>query len=150
MSGTFTKILFHVVFSTKDRRPQITDELRPRLYQFMCGIIKSEKGLCYEIGGMPDHVHMLIRWRPDESLSSLIRNVKSRSSGWVHKTYQNSQEFRWQDGYAAFSVSESQMKSVKEYIHRQEEHHKECDFKHELVALLQSHRIEFDEIYLWK
>lgn len=150
MSGTYTKILLHAVFSTKDRRPQITDRIRPRLYQFICGIIKSEKGLCYEIGGKQDHVHMLVRWRPDKSFSSLMRNVKSRSSAWVHQTFPDSRDFRWQDGYAAFSVSESQMKSLKKYIRQQEEHHKERDFKHELVALLKRHRIEFDEEYLWK
>lgn len=105
MPGTYSQLLMHIVFSTKHRERWIAGEVAERLYPYMGGIIRSEKGSLLEIGGVADHVHLLIRWRPDESVSSLMRIVKSRSSLWIHQTFAALTPFAWQEGYSAFSVS---------------------------------------------
>ena len=105
MPGTYSKLLYHIVFSTKGRARLITPDIMPRLHEYLGGIVRSEMGVAYAIGGIGDHVHMLIRWRTDDALSNLMRDLKCNSSRWVHETFQNSQSFAWQEGYAAFSVS---------------------------------------------
>ena len=149
MSGTYTQILFHIVFSTKHRRALITPEIQPRLYAYIGGIVRAEKGTLYAVGGMPDHVHMLLRWRTDAALADLMRTVKSRSSMWVQRTFPESVPFAWQEGYAAFSVSKSVESDVKDYIEHQAERHGKHDFKDELLALLNAHGVEFDEGYVF-
>lgn len=86
MAQTYSNILFHIVFSTKNRRPMITADLQPRLYDYIGGIVRGDNGMLHEIGGTEDHVHLLVRWRTDESVATLLRNVKSHSSGRIHKT----------------------------------------------------------------
>ena len=85
MAGTFTNLNFHIIFSDKERSHLIIPEIQPRLYDYMGGIIKGERGVLDKIGGTADHIHILLRWRPDESLSKLLQILKSRSSGWVHQ-----------------------------------------------------------------
>ncbi len=145
MPGTYSQIILHVVFSTKQRRPCITPDIRARLYEYVGGIIRAEKGTLYGIGGMPDHLHILLRWRTDDAISDLMRTVKARSSRWVHETFPNSGAFAWQEGYAVFSVSKSAEAKVKAYIENQAEHHRKRDFAEELLALLHAHGIEYDE-----
>jgi len=112
-------------------------------------IVRAEKGVLYDIGGVEDHVHMYLRWRPDGSISDLMRTVKARSSKWVHDTYPNLAVFAWQEGYSVFSVSKSQEEAVKKYIAGQAEHHKKEDFTSELLRILRAHGIEFDEKYVF-
>lgn len=100
------------------------------------------------MGGVEDHVHILVRGRTDATIADLMRNVKSRSSGWIHDTFAQLKGFAWQEGYAAFSVSASQKRRVMNYIESQEEHHKARSFRDELVAFLQRHQVKFDEQYL--
>jgi REP element-mobilizing transposase RayT len=149
MPGTYSQILLHVVYSTKLREPWITPDLAERLYPYIGGIIRAERGVLYDIGGVADHVHLCLRWRPDESISNLMRTVKARSSGWVHDTFPTLNTFAWQEGYSVFSVSKSQEPAVKKYIAGQAEHHKREDFKTELLRLLRAHEIEFDERYVF-
>jgi putative transposase len=149
MPGTYSQILLHIVFSTKHREPWITPALAERLYPYMGGIIRAEKGLLYHIGGVEDHVHLYLRWRPDETVSNLMRTTKARSSKWVHDTFPTLGSFAWQEGYSAFSVSKSQEEAVKKYIAGQAEHHKKENFKPELLRLLQAHTVEFDERYVF-
>jgi putative transposase len=149
MPGTFHQILLHIVFSTKGRHPWITPEVAERLYPYIGGIIRSEKGVLYEIGGMPDHLHLYLRWRPDATISDLMREVKARSSLWVHQMFPALAGFAWQEGYAPFSVSKSQESVVRRYIARQAEHHQKEDFKSEYLRLLRAHGIEFDERYVF-
>ena len=150
MAQTFSQILLHIVFSTKERHPFITPHIRPRLYDYIGGIIRQQRGVLYAIGGMPDHVHLLIRWRPDESVSDLMRRVKGASSHWIHETYPELAAFAWQAGYAAFSVSKSSENAVKAYIANQEEHHRSRSFKEELLALLLTHGVEFEERWVFE
>jgi REP element-mobilizing transposase RayT len=149
MPGAYSQILLHIVFSTKRREPWITSELAGRLYPYMGGIVRAEKGVPYDIGGVEDHVHIYLCWRPDESVSDLMRTVKARSSLWVHQTFPNLGAFAWQEGYSVFSVSKSQEVTVKKYIAAQAEHHKREDFKSELLRLLRAHGVDFDERYVF-
>ena len=108
MPGTYSQLLLHVVTSTKGRMPWIGAEVAERLYPYIGGIVRAEKGVVYGIGGVEDHVHLYFRWRQDGSVSDLMRTVKSRSSKWVHDTYPKLTAFGWQEGYSVFSVSKSQ------------------------------------------
>lgn len=149
MSGTYSQVLLHVVFSTKHREPWLTPDVLPRVHEFIGGIVRSERGTALAIGGVADHVHLYLRWRTDDSIANLMRNVKARSSAWIHATFPALKAFAWQEGYAVFSVSRSQEDKVKDYIARQEEHHRTEPFKTELLTLLRKHGIEFDERYVF-
>ncbi len=149
MPGTYSQVLLHVVFSTKRRAASIKAGIQSRLYDYIGGIVRAQRGTLYAIGGMPDHVHLLLRWRTDATIADLMRTVKARSSLWMHKTFADSAGFAWQNGYAAFSVSKSAEPDVKRYIENQIDHHQERDFQAELLALLRAHGIEFDERYLF-
>jgi len=149
MPGTYSQILLHVVYSTKHRKAWITRDIAERLYPYIGGIVRTEKGVLYDIGGIEDHVHMYLRWRPDASISDLMRVVKANSSKWVHETFPALGDFAWQEGYSVFSVSKSREQAVKDYIAGQVEHHKKEDFKGELLRLLRAHEIEFDERYVF-
>jgi REP-associated tyrosine transposase len=148
MADTFTKLLFHIVFSTKRRQPFISDTLRKELYPYMEGILRRREGVLLNIGGTADHVHLLLRLKPDMSVSKIVQAIKAISSKWVHERPDLPQEFAWQSGYGAFSVSESQARTVWRYIEHQEEHHRKVSFEDELRGLLEKHGIEFDPAYL--
>jgi putative transposase len=150
MPGTYSQLLLHIVFSTKGRTPWIAPDVAERLYPFIGGIVRAERGVLYAIGGVEDHVHLYIRWRPDGAVSDLMRTVKSRSSKWVHETYPTLAAFSWQEGYSAFSVSKSQEVAVKAYIAKQAEHHRQEDFKSEHLRLLRAHGVAFDERYVFE
>lgn len=149
MPGTYSQLLLHAVTSTKGRSPWIGVDVAERLHPYMGGIVRAERGVVYGIGGVEDHVHLYFRWRPDGSVSDLMRTVKSRSSKWVHDTYPMLAGFGWQEGYSVFSVSKSQEGAVKNYIARQAEHHRQEDFKSELLRLLRAHDVDFDERYVF-
>jgi REP element-mobilizing transposase RayT len=150
MPGTFSQLLLHVVFSTKHRQPLVSSQIAERLYPYIGGIVRAEKGVLYDIGGIEDHVHLYLRWRTDKSISDLLRTLKSQSSKWIHETFPALATFAWQQGYSVFSVSKSQEQAVKNYIARQAEHHKKEDFKSELLRLLRIHDIDFEERYVFE
>lgn len=149
MLGTYSQLLLHIVYSTKARKPWITADVAERLYPYMGGIIRTEKGTLYDIGGVEDHVHLYLKWRPHGSLSDLMRTLKARSSKWVHDTFPALREFAWQEGYSVFSVSKSQEDAVKKYVANQPEHHRKEDTKSELLRMLRLHGVEFDERYVF-
>jgi REP element-mobilizing transposase RayT len=148
MAGTFTNLVYHIVFSTKDRIPLISGELAERLYEYMGGIIRGEGGTLLEIGGMPDHVHLLARFKADASVATMVGRIKSHSTLWVNEQRRIAGRFQWQAGYGAFSVSESRISAVRTYIRNQPEHHAKVSLRDELIALLKKHGIDFDERYL--
>ncbi|MBY0263680.1 MAG: IS200/IS605 family transposase, partial [Phycisphaerales bacterium] len=125
MPGTWSKILLHFVFSTKDRVPELAPEIAERLYPYMGGIIDAHKSQLLCAGGMPDHVHLLVRSSHDRSAADLMRETKASSSKWLRQTFPELRSFAWQDGYGVFSVSESAADSVRTYICHQAEHHRE-------------------------
>ena len=149
MPGTYSQLLLHFVSSTKGRKPWISTAVAERLYPYIGGIVRSEKGVLYEIGGVEDHVHLYLRWRPDGTVSDLMRKVKSGSSRWIHDAFPELVDFAWQEGYSAFSVSKFQEDGLKRYIKGQAEHHKTEDFKSELLRILRAHSVEFDEKYVF-
>lgn len=150
MPGTYSQILLHIVFSTKERRPWITSDLAEKLYPFIGGIVREQKGALLSIGGVEDHVHLYIRWRTDGTIADLMRNIKSRSSAWIHDEFKKLKLFAWQEGYSVFTVSKSREKFVKNYIVQQAKHHQRRTFKAELLQLLRAHEIEFDEKYVFE
>jgi REP element-mobilizing transposase RayT len=150
MAGTYSQMLFHIVFSTKGRSPWIVPEVAERLYGYIGGIVRAEKGVLCDIGGVEDHVHLYLRWRPDGAVSELMRTIKGRSSRWVHETYPALGGFAWQEGYSAFTVSKSQEEAVRKYIAGQVEHHTKEDFRSELLRMLRAHGVEFDERYVFE
>ncbi len=149
MPGTYSQLLLHVVFSTKGRKPWITRDIAERLYPYIGGIVRMEKGMLYDIGGIEDHVHLYLRWRTDGAISDLLRAIKARSSKWIHDTFPELRAFAWQEGYSVFSVSKSQEEAVKKYIAGQAEHHQKEDFRSELLRTLRAHGVTFDEKFLF-
>ena len=149
MGRTFTNLLTHIVFSTKNREPLIVPELKAELYAYLGGLTRELKGKSYSINGTSDHVHVLISLPPVVSISEALRFIKSNSSGWVHNKWPHRSSFGWQLGYGAFSVSKSNVPGVLKYIGNQETHHLKVTFKEEFIDFLVKHEIEYDERYLW-
>ena len=116
MSDSYTNLLYHIVFSTKDRRPLITSDVEPQLYDYIGGIIRGLGGICLELNGTEDHVHLLAKLRPDSALSDVL--IKANATGWMHEVFPELKEFSWQRGYGAFTVSQSNVEQVGEYIRR--------------------------------
>jgi len=149
MAHTYTQLLTHIVFSTKHRYPFINMDLRKRLFPYMGGIIRELGGKPILINGVADHVHILAGLPARSAVSDIARVVKSNSSLWIHEQFSHLSNFGWQTGYAAFSVSRWDTEKIKNYIARQEEHHKTVTFQEEFLNLLEEYGIEYDEKYLW-
>ena len=124
MPQSLASLNFHLVFSTKNRQPLIDPEIQERLYEYIGGILRAEKSVLLAAGGMPDHVHLLVSLSRELSIADTLRLVKANSSKWVHETFPHRQNFGWQAGYGAFSVSFSNLPEVKKYIAGQAEHHR--------------------------
>ncbi|HZE56962.1 MAG TPA: IS200/IS605 family transposase [Chthoniobacterales bacterium] len=148
MSSSYCNLLFHIVFSTKDREPWMIPSIRPRIHEYLGGAIRGEGGIALIVNGTADHVHLLAKLRQDKAISKLIGEVKANSSGWISRTFKEAAEFAWQEGYGAFTVSESQVPKVRRYIERQEERHRSISFLEEFKVILQAHDLPFDERYL--
>ncbi len=149
MAHTYTYLLYHAVFSTKGRIPTIEADIRPDLFAYMGGIVRELSGKAYIINGTTDHVHALMTIPASVSVAEALRIVKANSSGWVHEKWPTRREFAWQTGYGAFTVSQSNSRSVAAYIAGQEAHHRKVTFQEEYLALLKRHEIEYDERYVW-
>lgn len=150
MRQSYVNLLYHIVFSTKDRAPLLTLAHQTRLYEYIGGIVRQQGGITLAINGMADHVHLFAKLRQDKALSDMIRDCKAHSSGWMHKVFPDLQDFTWQNGYGAFTVSASQAGRVKRYVEQQQLKHQRRTFKDEFVMLLRANEIEFDELYLWR
>jgi REP element-mobilizing transposase RayT len=148
MPQSYTNLLYHLVFSTKDRKPLITTEAQPRLYGYMGGIVQRFGGIPLAMGGTDDHVHVLVKLRPDYALSDILRDLKANATGWMHELFPDLSDFYWQRGYGAFTVSHSNVESVQSYIANQLEHHKKISFRDEFIGFLRVNGIEFDERYI--
>jgi len=149
MPKSYTDILYHSVFSTKERRSLIRPEFKDDLFAYMGGIVRELGGKALIINGVDDHVHMLISFPAHPSLRDAMRVIKTNSSRWLHKAYPRHRDFSWQVGYGGFTVSRSAVPKVIRYIERQEEHHKKMDFKTEFIRLLKAHGVAYDERYIW-
>ena len=149
-SMSYISSYFHCVFSTKERRRLIAPALRDRLWPFLGGIARQNQMKAIEIGGVEDHVHILLSLPSTMAISKAVQLIKGGSSKWIHETFPEHRLFAWQEEYGAFSVSVSQLDKTVEYIQGQEAHHRKMTFQEEFLALLKKHRIEYDERYLWK
>lgn len=147
MSHTYTNLLSHVVFSTKDRQPIIDSELKPRLLGYMNGIANENGGKVLSLSAMQDHVHLLWELPPTSSMSDALRVLKTNSSRWVRQTFGRRKPFAWQTGYGAFSVSRSNVSAVAKYVETQEINHRKRTFDEEFRELLVKHGIEYEPKY---
>lgn len=149
MGTTHTNLRFHIVFSTKYRQKKIVPQFREDMFSYIGGIIRDENGSLLEAGGIRDHVHLLFGIPPTIALSDLVGTIKGKSSRWLNKNHVRRSTFRWQEGYGGFSVSHSMVPEVKEYIQKQEQHHRKRTFEEEFLALLGHHDIDYDEAFLF-
>jgi REP element-mobilizing transposase RayT len=150
MSQSLSAVYLHLVFSTKERRPFLRDKtVRDALHAYMGGVSKTLDCPPLIVGGVEDHVHLLCRFARTITQAEWVKELKRISNGWLKEHGRDHADFEWQGGYADFSVSQSNLEQVKQYIASQEEHHRKTTFQDELRTLLRKHETEFDERYVW-
>jgi putative transposase len=149
MSQSLAQNLIHLVYATKNRQPWINENCRKKLFAYQSGIFDQWESPALVIGGVADHVHALFALSKNHALKKIIEEVKKGSSKWMKTVGPQLADFCWQAGYGAFSVSQSNVPAVKHYIETQEEHHRTMTYQDELRALLNKHKMEFDERYVW-
>ena len=147
MSDTYSNLSVHLVFSTKDRMPLLTRDVRDHVFPYIGGIVKRQGGTIIAVGGMPDHIHIVTRLPTNLCAADFVRVVKSNSSKKTNE-HVTGMKFGWQRGYGAFSVSQSALSAVVQYVRNQELHHRHRSFQDELKILLTKHGIDYDERYL--
>ncbi len=148
--GSFTQLNYHVVFGTKYRHKTIRADISQRLYEFTGGIARNLGGALTAMGGIEDHVHLLVNLPASKTVSDCIRDLKANSSRWISELPDSKAKFEWQKGYGAFTVSYSQLKVIEKYISNQQNHHREKSFEEEYIELLQKHGITFERKYLFE
>ncbi len=150
MPQSLAQIYLHLVFSTKNRTPFLQDAaLRTNLHAYLAGACKNLGCPAVRVGGVADHVHIATRFARNITIADLVRDLKRESSRWLKTRSPTLQDFRWQEGYGAFSVSPAHLPPLVEYIARQEEHHRRETFADELRRLLDKYGVEYDERHLW-
>ena len=146
MSHTFTKNHQHIIFSTAERRKLIDKQFQPKLWAYVAGICRNHDMFVRAIGGVEDHIHLLVELPPTLAVAAAVRTIKSNSSKWVNEL---GKRFAWQKGYAAFSVSASNIAAVERYVRSQEQHHRKMTFEDEFIGFLKKHGIAFDPKYVF-
>jgi REP element-mobilizing transposase RayT len=149
MANTYTALHYHFTFSTKHRTPWIKPEIEERIWSYLGGIARTNKLKPLKIGGVDDHIHILLGAPPTIAPAKIAQLIKGGSSAWIHEEFPELRAFAWQDGYAAFTVSKSGIPDLTTYIENQREHHRMRTFKDEYLAFLERHGIEFDVRYVW-
>ena len=149
MPQSLAKSLIHLVFSTKERRALLEDGIREEMQCYSCGILKALESPALTVNSVADHVHILFNLRRTRALADVVMEVKRGASKWIKTKGPQFAEFHWQAGYAAFSVSQSAVAEVGEYIRKQAEHHAKLTFQDEFRRFLQRHEIQFDDRYVW-
>jgi REP element-mobilizing transposase RayT len=147
MPSTYLSLHYHLVFGTKNREPRIAPEWRSRLHEYLGGTLSGLGGFPQGIGGVADHVHLLVGLKATHCLADVLRELKKASSAWVHENI-GLPSFAWQEGYAAFTVSATAREPVRSYIAHQDEHHRIKSFREELIAMLDKAGVEYDLKYL--
>ncbi len=149
MPQSLSMNLIHLIYSTKNRAAFLTPAIRSKLYAYQAGILQEWKSPAIVIGGAADHVYALFVLSKNSALCKVVEEVKKGSSKWIKTQGKSFAVFSWQNGYGAFSVSESQVEHVRRYIEQQEEHHRTMTFQEEFRMFPDRHRLEFDERYVW-
>ncbi len=149
MPQSLAYVLVHIVFSTKDRRPLLTDTIRPELYAYLATILSNSENICVRIGGVDDHVHIALFLARTETISRIAERLKIASSKWIKAKGPEFAKFGWQRGYAAFSVGLSDRSALVKYIDNQAAHHSRRDFQAEMRAMFTQYGVAFDERFVW-
>jgi putative transposase len=150
MPQSLSNVLVHIIFSTKNREPFLNDpELRAEMHRVLGGICNDRGSQSIIVGGVEDHVHILARQSRTLTLSDWVKELKRQSNLWIQSSRQCSRDFKWQSGYGAFSVGNSQKNDVIAYIKNQEEHHRATSFQDEFLLFLRKYDIEYDANYVW-
>jgi len=150
MANTYSQIYLQVVFAVKGRRSLIQIEWKDELYKYICGVVNGKKEKVYAIGGVSDHIHILISIKPNSIISDLVRDIKCNSTKWINERQYVIGKFQWQEGFGAFSYTHWHLDTIINYINNQEEHHKKKSFKNEYIEFLEQFYIEYDEKYLFE
>ena len=150
MANTYTQIHIQAVFAVQNRLCLINKQWKDQLYKYITGVIQNQGHKLLAINGVADHVHIFFGYRPVQSLSDLMQDVKGNSSKWINQNRLVKGRFSWQEGYGAFSYHKNRVQSIINYILRQEEHHKKISFRHEYQKLLEEFEVEYDQNYIFK
>jgi putative transposase len=142
---SFVSCYLHVVFATKERRPWIAPEIAERLWPYLGGIARENKMKAIKVGGVEDHMHILLSIPSTIAISKAVQVLKGNSSKWIHETFPKHQSFAWQEGYGAFSIGISGIDDTVAYIENQAEHHRKRSFQDELKAILKKHEMEYED-----
>ena len=146
--ATYTQIIYHLIFSTKNRDQTLSKVNREQLFRYIWGILKNKKCMLYQINGVDDHIHLITHLHPTIALSDLIKDIKVGTSHWIKDENVFTNFSGWQEGYGAFTLSLNEKEEKVNYVKHQETHHKSISFEEEYRKLLQDHGIVFDERYL--
>jgi REP element-mobilizing transposase RayT len=149
MPQSLSRVIVHLVFSTKDRRPFLGADVRGPLHAYLATVVRTSGCDCFRVGGVADHVHLAVGLTRTISVADLVQELKTSSSGWLKTQSTDLRGFAWQRGYGAFSVGPGDLDAVIDYIDRQEEHHRAKSFEMEYLAFLEKYGIEHDERYVW-
>ena len=144
---SYHSLYYHVIFATKNRQNYLNETQLEEMYKYMTGIIKNLKAKLFMVNGPSDHVHIALSTNPDICISDCARSIKANTSRWIHQRFDGLNNFAWQEGYSAFSVSKSNIPQVVKYIQNQREHHKTTSFDEELKSFLKKHQIEYNSKY---
>jgi len=149
MPQSLSYILVHLIWSTKDRHPWLESGIRERAHAFLAGTVRRSDCEAYRVGGVADHVHLALRLSRTLSVADLVMEIKTASSKWLKAEHPVCNNFRWQQGYGAFSVGMSHKETLLRYIDKQEAHHRIRTFQEEYRELLRRYRVDYDERYVW-
>jgi REP element-mobilizing transposase RayT len=149
MANTYTSLYYHIVFSTKDREPWITTDIEREVWTYLAGLAAQHGIAALDVGGLDDHVHLVLAIPPTSMVSKAAQLLKGASSRWVRQRFPGLEAFRWQDGYGAFTISKEAVPATVAYVQRQRAAHEARTYQEELRLLLQRHDIDYDERYLW-
>jgi putative transposase len=149
VANTYTSLHYHLLFSTKNRHPWIVPEIEDRVWSFIGGIARKHKMTALQVGGVEDHIHALVTAPPTIAPFQIAQFLKGGASEWIHREFPLLKKFSWQDGYAALTVSKSNIPAVIKYIQNQRKHHRKKTFQEEYLGFLRANGIEYDERYLW-
>jgi len=149
MANTYSQLYVHIVFAVKGRANLISRKWKEQLNKYITGIITNKNNKLMVINGMPDHLHLLVGYTPDCNLSDLVRDIKVNSSKWINENRFVAGKFEWQTGFGAFTIGQSQIQSVVNYILNQEEHHHKKTFREEYIEFLNAYQIDFKPSYIF-
>jgi len=149
MANTYSNLFYHIVFSTKGRENLIDRNIEQRVWAYIGGIARKHEIIAVQVGGIENHIHILILAKPRIAPSQIVQWLKGESSRWMHETFPELRSFAWQDGFGIFSVSKSNVPDVVEYIKNQREHHKNQSFEDEYISMLKLNEMDYDEQYVF-